>query len=194
MRTRFGILISGNGSTLQSLLDCLDVIDVTVVISSKATAYGIARARRMGIPVEILPENLRNKESRKQAEAWIIEKLELYRVEKIFLAGFMRVVSADFISKCEGRIFNVHPSLLPEYRGLDSFQRALDDGKTEAGVSVHHVVEDVDGGEMVVQRRFEIPRHRESESSHLWLHINEKRAMQDSLRRLLWKDKLTSSY
>jgi phosphoribosylglycinamide formyltransferase 1 len=192
MRTRFGVLISGNGSTLQSILDCLDLVDVAVVIASKPTAYGILRARRMGVPVEILPDSLKGRENRERAEEWIIAKLREFRVEKVFLAGYMRIISPKFIKAFEKRIFNIHPSLLPKHKGLDAFQAAIDGGDTHAGVTIHHVVEDVDSGEMCAQKVIEIPPHRDSKLSHLWLHINEQRMIRDTLRKIVWHDRLTS--
>jgi len=185
MRRRFGVLISGNGSTLQAVLDCRDFCDVAIVIASKESAYGIARARRAGVPVEILPQELKGASNKLAAEKWIITKLEDRRVQKVILAGFMRIVSDDFIKKYSGNIFNIHPSLLPKYKGIDSFEEALKAGDKTAGVTVHQVVPDVDSGEIILQREFEVPRHRNSILSHLFLHIQEQRILKESLRRVI---------
>jgi len=187
MRTRFGVLISGNGSTLQAVLDCRDLFDVEVVIASKESAYGIARARRAGVSVEILPEELKGASNKVAAEKWILSKLEERRVQKVILAGFMKIVSEDFIKKYSGNIFNIHPSLLPKYKGINSFEDALNAGDKTAGVTVHHVAPDVDSGEFILQREFEIPCHRHSTLSHLFLHIQEQRILRESLRKVLWQ-------
>ncbi len=180
MRVKWGVLISGNGSTLQSILDCQDILDVTVVISSRASAYGLARARRAGVPTEIVPKF----ENKKDAEEWICQTLEKYRVHYIFLAGFMRIVSGQLINKYKGKIFNIHPSLLPKYKGINGFEQALEAGDDDAGVTVHRVALEVDSGENILQNRFKIPFHRDKDLSQLWLHINEKRALIESMRKI----------
>jgi len=187
VRKRIGVLISGNGSTLQAILDCRDLCDVGVVIASKENAYGITRAKRAGVPVEILPEGLRNKENKSEAEKWILSKLAAFRIEKVILAGFMRIVSQDFIKKYSENIYNIHPSLLPKYKGIDSFEEALKSQDQTAGATFHHVATDVDSGEIILQREFEIPDHREASLSHLWLHIQEQRVLKESLRKVLWQ-------
>jgi phosphoribosylglycinamide formyltransferase-1 len=191
-RTRLGVLISGNGSTLQSVLDCMDMLDVAVVIASKPSAYGVLRAKRAGVPVEVLPLELRGNAKKADAEKWILEKLNAYKVEKVFLAGYMRIVSENFIKNYSGNIFNIHPSLLPKYKGLNAFEEALKAGDTVAGVSIHHVVSDVDSGEMILQTGHEIPTHRHEDLSQLWLHINEQHALRLALRRILWQKRLMS--
>src|SRR5947199_263528 len=137
MRTRWGVMISGNGSTLQSILDCADLCDVAVVISSRPLAFGILRARRAGVPVEVLPTEFQKREKPIEAEEWILKTLEKYRVQKLFLAGYMKIVSPGFIKafsdRCGKNIFNIHPSLLPKYKGLDAFQAAMNAGDSVAG-------------------------------------------------------------
>jgi phosphoribosylglycinamide formyltransferase 1 len=188
---RVGALISGNGSTLQALMDCRDSIDLAVVISNKSNAYGLTRARRNGVPVEILPPELRGAAKKEEAENWILEKLDGYRVQKVFLAGFMKIISSQFIKKFDGRLFNIHPSLLPKYKGLNAFESALDAGDRTAGVTVHHVVADVDSGRAIMQHEFEIPLHRNKDLSGLWLHINEQRIIRESMRKIRWLDQRT---
>jgi phosphoribosylglycinamide formyltransferase-1 len=187
VRSGWGVLISGNGGTLQSLLDCRDFCDVKVVIASGPQAYGIARAMRGGVNVEILPPDLRGKDQRQDAENWIIQTLNKYSVQKIFLAGFMKIISPEFIRHFESRIFNIHPSLLPKHKGLDAFGRALKEGEVVAGATVHHVAPEVDSGAIIAQHKFEIPPHRDPDLSHLWLHINEQRIMREALRKIAGK-------
>ena len=165
-------------------MECRDELDIAVVISSRAKAYGIARARRGGVPVEVIPSPLAGAANRVQAEKWVIDTLEKYRVQKIFLAGFMKIISPEFIGRFENRIYNIHPSLLPKHKGLDAFGRALKEGDEYAGATVHEVAAEVDSGSMVLQRKFEIPTHRHENLSHLWLHINEQKVMREALRKL----------
>lgn len=188
MRSRWGVLISGNGSTLQSVIDCRSEIDIKVVISSGALAYGLVRAKRAGIPVEVLPEKI--KKDRKASESWIVERLRYYGVRNIFLAGFMRIVSSELIEEFKGRVFNVHPSLLPKYKGLNAFEECLQNGDSCGGASVHEVVKEVDSGNIVGQRGFVIPSHRTPETSRLWLHINEQILIRESIRKILWQNRL----
>jgi phosphoribosylglycinamide formyltransferase 1 len=191
MRTRVGVLISGNGSTLQAVLDCGDLSDVVVVISSSDKAYGINRARRAGVPVVILPKELRTSEKRAAAEDWILNHLSERRVQTVVLAGYMKIVSANFIEKYKNNIFNIHPSLLPAYKGLDALGEALKSGEPRAGVTVHHVAAEVDSGEFVLQREFDIPLHRDNSLTHLWLHIQEQRVLRESIRKIVWLARAT---
>lgn len=162
----WGVMISGNGSNLQALIE--SDIKISVVISSSSKAYGIQRARRHGLPVEIVPATLKGKD----AEAWISETLTRYNIKNLFLAGFMKILSADFINNFKGNIINIHPSLLPKHKGLNSFEKAVEAGDKEFGVTVHHVVPEVDSGEFVLQRKF-------CEPQKLLLHINEQQALKN---------------
>lgn len=170
----WGVMISGNGSNLQALID-IPEIKIAVVISSSVSAYGIVRARRAGIPVEVIPAELKKTDM----EAWVLAKLEQYNVKNLFLAGFMKILSQNFIEifteKTKGNILNIHPSLLPKYKGLNGFQQAIEAGDKEFGVTVHHVAPEVDSGRYVHQRKF-------SGAHQLWLHMNEQLA----LKNLKW--------
>lgn len=191
VRTRLGVLISGNGSTLQALLDTPGPFQVVVVISSSRSAYGLVRARRAGIPVEILPLELKGSGHRAEAEQWILSCLEKYRVNGVFLAGFMRIISSSFIEqvgeKWKASILNIHPSLLPKYKGLNAFEEALKQGDREAGVTIHEVHAEVDSGQVVTQRKFAIPSHRDLALSSLWLHIHEQRLIRETVGKQSWR-------
>ena len=150
---------------------------MNVVIAASQNAYGIFRARRMGVPVEVAPAELLEKEMKPDLEKWIWEILLKYNVKNVFLAGYMKIVSQGLIEKMQscGIVLNVHPSLLPKYKGLNAFESAVADGG-ETGVTVHHVVPEVDSGEHLVQRQFH-------STSKLHLHINEQFAVRSALRR-----------
>ncbi len=185
-----GVLISGNGSTMQAVLDVPE-INVSVVISSNANAYGIIRAKRMGVPVEILPIELKSKENKPASEKWFLETLRKYRVTKLMLAGFMRILSSEFISNFKmetgGEIINIHPSLLPAYKGKSAFEDAIEHGETNLGVTMHHVVLEVDAGATILQRKFKRPP--ESASMKLSLHIHEQEAIKTALRKTIMEDR-----
>lgn len=152
-KKRVAVLISGSGSNLQALIDAASHADypaeIAVVISNKDDAYGLERARQAGIRTEVL----RHKAfpSREAYDAALHELLESYRIEIVCLAGFMRILTAGLVEKWNGRILNIHPSLLPAYRGLHTHERALADGAKTAGCTVHYVVPELDAGPAILQ-------------------------------------------
>lgn len=146
---RWAVLISGTGSNLQTLLDRAHDPLPLKVYSSKANVPGISKAKRMGIPVEVIPVL----ENKKLDWEWLHQDLLSLRIQKIFLLGFMRLVPESFTSKWENKIINLHPSLLPSYPGLQSFERAWDD-KAKLGVTIHQVTAELDSGATVKQKSF----------------------------------------
>ncbi|MEC6833820.1 phosphoribosylglycinamide formyltransferase [Photobacterium toruni] len=153
------VLISGNGSNLQAIIDsCTNGIinnsQVTAVISNKADAYGLKRAQHANIEaVSIVATDYANPQDYDQA---LIEKINNYQPDVIILAGFMRILSANFVSHYQGKMLNIHPSLLPKYAGLNTHQRAIDAGDSEHGTSVHFVTEELDGGPVILQAKVPI--------------------------------------
>lgn len=149
------VLISGSGSNLQALLDAQLAgelpIKITAVISNRADAYGLERARRAGVPTQVLShKEFSSRECYDRALADLIERSE---PRLVVLAGFMRILSAEFVERYQGRLINIHPSLLPAFRGLDTHRRALETGATEHGCSVHFVTPELDAGPVIVQAR-----------------------------------------
>ncbi len=145
------VLISGNGSNLQSIIDKANSIDLTIccVISNKTDAFGLKRAAKVGIPFKAIDETLF--ESKLDFDQELIKVIDNYQAEVIILAGYMRILSADFISKYFGKILNIHPSLLPKFKGLNTHQRAIDALEKKHGASVHFVTEELDGGPVIAQ-------------------------------------------
>ena len=145
------VLISGNGSNLQSIIDKANSIDLTIccVISNKTDAFGLKRAAKVGIPFKAIDETLFD--SKLGFDQKLIKVVENYQPEVIILAGYMRILSADFISKYFGKILNIHPSLLPKFKGLNTHQRAIDALEKRHGASVHFVTEELDGGPVIAQ-------------------------------------------
>ncbi|SNR84570.1 phosphoribosylglycinamide formyltransferase [Pseudomonas segetis] len=145
------VLLSGSGSNLQALIDKLDPgsARISAVISNRADAYGLERAKAAGIATNLLDH--RQYDSRESFDAALIEAIDAHKPQLVVLAGFMRILSADFVRHYAGRLLNIHPSLLPKYKGLHTHQRALDAKDAEHGCSVHFVTEELDGGPLVVQ-------------------------------------------
>lgn len=150
---RIVVLISGSGSNLQALIDAIarDEInaEIAAVICNKSDAYGLSRAESAGIETIVLDH--RNFAAREQFDAAMIRKIEALDVDLIVLAGFMRILTPDFVRRYQGRLLNIHPSLLPKYPGLNTHQRALDAGEQTHGVTVHFVTTELDRGPNIIQ-------------------------------------------
>ena len=147
------ILISGRGSNMRVIAERAAAgslpVDVRVVISDQPAAEGLQTAATMSIATRVLePRKFPDRPSYDRA---LIELLAQYEPKLVVLAGFMRILTPQFISAFAGRILNVHPSLLPKYRGLHTHRRALEAGETVHGVSVHFVTEQLDGGAVILQ-------------------------------------------
>ena len=147
------VLLSGTGSNLQALIDSIQAGDnparIAAVISNRADAFGLQRAQDAGIDARVLQHQ--GFEGREAFDAALIEVIDQYQPQLVVLAGFMRILSPAFVRHYQGRLLNIHPSLLPKYKGLHTHRRALEAGDREHGCSVHFVTEELDGGPLVVQ-------------------------------------------
>ena len=152
-KCRAVVLISGSGSNLQTFLDAAASGDgdytVEAVISNKADAYGLTRAQNAGVATEVLSH--RDFTDRDSFDQAMIKLIDRYQPDLVILAGFMRILTPDFVRHYSGRLLNIHPSLLPKYQGLHTHQRALDAGDAEHGATVHFVTEELDGGPPILQ-------------------------------------------
>lgn len=152
------ILISGRGSNLQAILDQAasgDLpIDIRAVISNRPEAAGLALAEAAGVPTESLDH--RQFASREDFDRALQQTIDRFQPQLVVLAGFMRILTADFVHHYRGRLLNIHPSLLPKYQGLDTHRRVLENGEREHGVSVHFVTEELDGGPVIAQSRVNV--------------------------------------
>jgi phosphoribosylglycinamide formyltransferase-1 len=152
-RLRAGVLISGRGSNLQALIDaCGDPgypAEIALVISNNAAAKGLARAARAGIPTRVVEH--RGFPTREAFDAALDDALREHGVGLVCLAGFMRVLTPGFVAGWRDRLINIHPSLLPAFRGLHTHERALDAGVRLHGCTVHFVSPEVDAGPIIVQ-------------------------------------------
>jgi phosphoribosylglycinamide formyltransferase 1 len=147
------VLISGNGSNLQTFIDGQLAgslpIEIRAVISNRPEAFGLERARRAGIATEVVPHG--DFPSRELYDAELIRRIDRYEPALVILAGFMRILTSEFVQHYEGRLINIHPSLLPAFRGLHTHERALEAGVSEHGCSVHFVTPELDAGPVIVQ-------------------------------------------
>jgi phosphoribosylglycinamide formyltransferase-1 len=149
------VLISGNGSNLQALIDQIEqgkiVGRVSAVIANKVDALGLQRAKDAGIPGIFIDHKAFA--TREEFDQQMCQAIDEYAPDLIVLAGFMRILSTQFVQHYQGRMLNIHPSLLPKYKGLNTHQRAIDEGDTEHGASVHFVTPDLDDGPVVLQSK-----------------------------------------
>lgn len=152
-KLRVGVLISGRGSNLQALIDaCAETgfpAEIVLVASNRADAAGLDRARRAGIPTRVLDHKAFP--SREAFDEAMTLLLRDSAVDLVCLAGFMRLLSPGFVAAWDRRLINIHPSLLPSFKGLDTHRRALEAGVAIHGCSVHFVTADLDGGPILVQ-------------------------------------------
>lgn len=167
------VLISGNGSNLQALMDSSSAGNYRVsgVISNKADAYGLTRAEQSNIPTTVIDH--RQYASRDLFDQALAEAIDKYEPGLIILAGFMRILGADFVKRYQGKILNIHPSLLPDYPGTNTHQRVLDAGEKLHGVSVHFVTEELDGGPVIAQESLAIEPGDDAESLAMKIHEKE---------------------
>ena len=160
MKLSVAILISGSGSNMVQLIKSMDdnhPAFPSIVISNKPNAAGIKKAQDLGIPTQIINEDF-EKSNGSDLEAKLKEILNTYEVKIICLAGFMKILSKDFIELFKDRILNIHPSLLPKYKGLNTHARAIAAKDKFSGCSVHLVTAELDGGPILAQRKVAIDK------------------------------------
>ncbi|WP_345768930.1 phosphoribosylglycinamide formyltransferase [Citrobacter amalonaticus] len=149
------VLISGNGSNLQAIIDACKEKKINgtlrAVFSNKADAFGLERARKAAIPAHTLTADQFS--SREAFDRELILEIDAYAPDVVVLAGFMRILSSAFVAHYNGRLLNIHPSLLPKYPGLHTHRQALENGDEEHGTSVHFVTDELDGGPVILQSK-----------------------------------------
>lgn len=145
------VLISGNGSNLQAIIDHRPAggYQLCAVISNRADAFGLQRANRAGITTRVVDHKAFA--SREAFDAQLMQEIDAFRPDLVVLAGFMRILSTGFVQHYAGRLLNIHPSLLPAYKGTQTHQRVLEAGEVSHGASVHFVTPELDGGPVIRQ-------------------------------------------
>ncbi len=169
------VLISGSGSNLQAIIDAIRAgtlnAEIRAVISNRNDVMGLERARNAGIETLVLDhKNFSDRESFDQA---LQQTIDRYQPQLVILAGFMRILTDDFVDHYTGRMLNIHPSLLPDFRGLNTHQRALDAGREQHGVTVHFVTNELDSGPLVIQAVININPDDSAESLQQRIHEQE---------------------
>ena len=162
------VLVSGSGSNLQAIIDACEQqkINGTIraVFSNKADVFGLERARDAGIPAfSLLPRDYATREA---FDNQLITEIDAWDPDLVVLAGYMRILSPNFVAHYSGRLLNIHPSLLPKYPGLHTHRQVLENGDLEHGTSVHFVTEELDGGPVILQAKIPVfPEDEESDIS-----------------------------
>ena len=182
MSFRIAVLVSGDGSNLQALIDDLgdSEIEVAAVASSRAAARGLGRAEAAGIETGVF--SLADEPDRARRDEALAGWLEARGVDLVVLAGFMELLTPGFIRRFAGRIVNVHPALLPAFPGLGAIEQAIEHGVKIAGVTVHFVDEGVDSGPILLQEAFELPYHRDISAIRQHFHDVEHRLLPCAVR------------
>lgn len=166
-RMRMTVLISGNGSNFQAILDSVKGgyinAEITAVVSNQAQAYGLQRAAEANITTHVVEAIAL--EQREAYDQRLLEVLNTEQPDLVVLAGFMRILTASLLQNFEGKMLNIHPSLLPKYRGLRTHQRAIDAGDADHGCSIHFVTPELDGGPVILQSK--VPIFRDDNAASL---------------------------
>ena len=155
------VLVSGNGSNLQAIIDACESgqikANIAAVFSNQESAYGLERARQHGIAAHAISAQdfltPQNQPDRQAFDSQLMKQIDDYQPDLVILAGYMRILSANFVEHYLGKMLNIHPSLLPKYSGLHTHQRAIEAGDKEHGTSVHFVTEELDGGPVILQAK-----------------------------------------
>ena len=190
-KIRIAVLISGNGSNLQALIDASNQpgypAEIVLVLSNRTNVFGLTRAENAGIPTVIIEHG--NYPNREAFDRMVDATLKNHDIELVVMAGFMRILSDWFVDQWLGKLINIHPSLLPKYKGLNTHARALEASDTEHGATVHWVTPELDSGEIILQHT--LPVHRGDtpetlkERVHKLEHIIYPLAVEKVARQLL---------
>ena len=200
-RFRLGILISGSGSNLQALIDAIESkelpgVEIAIVVSNNIDAYGLERAHKHSLQSMYLPWK-----HREESEAKLATWLNLFHVDLIVLAGWMRILSANFLAQFPRRVINIHPALIPDdgtgssyttsdgttipvFRGLHAVRQALDAGVKVTGSCVHFVTPEVDAGPVICREEVVIQEGDTEESLHERLKVVEHRLIVQAVKKL----------
>jgi phosphoribosylglycinamide formyltransferase-1 len=162
VKKRVAVLISGRGSNMAALIEAAKTDDfpaeIALVVSNRADAAGLAQAGDQGVRTALI-DHRKFGEDREAFERTLDETLRANRIEIVCLAGFMRVLTPWFVARWSGRLLNIHPALLPHFKGLDTHRRAIEAGAKRHGATVHFVVAEIDAGPIVAQEAIDVREH-----------------------------------
>ena len=176
------VFISGSGTNLRSIIksarDYNFPINIGLVISNKPNAKGINYARKYSIPYQIITNN------KNKFEHFALQIIHLKKIEIICLAGFMKVLSKNFVRKYKGKIVNIHPSLLPKFKGLDTFKRVLRAKEKFTGCTVHFVDEKLDNGKIIIKKRIAVKKDFDENELKNNVQVLEYKAYSEAIRKI----------
>ncbi len=181
---RIVVLASGSGTNLQAILDRLhrgeEEIEIVGVGSDMPDATALERARKAGVETAVFP--VAEYENREARDAALGDWIEKRGADLVVLAGYMQLLSPEFVERFRNRAINVHPALLPSFPGIDAVQQAIDHGSKVTGVTVHFVDEGVDSGPIIMQRPVEIPSSRDWDETEELIHATEHELLPETIR------------
>jgi phosphoribosylglycinamide formyltransferase, formyltetrahydrofolate-dependent len=154
---KIAVLVSGNGSNLQALIDANLSGQIVGVLSNKADAYALERAQNANIATAVISH--KDFPSRADFDEAMHQQLMAWQADIVILAGFMRILTANFVDQWQGKMLNIHPSLLPAYKGVNTHQRVLNTGDRLHGCTVHFVTSELDAGQAIAQSAIEVKEH-----------------------------------
>lgn len=180
------ILISGRGSNMQSIVNAIQAdklnAEVAAVISNRPDAAGLDFARNAGITSKTLDH--KNFASREAFDQQMMDLIDTFNPDYVLLAGFMRILSAKFVQHYANRLINIHPSLLPKFKGMHTHKRAIEAGESEHGASVHFVTEELDAGPVILQAKVPVVADDTEETLAARVLVEEHKLYPDALRLL----------
>lgn len=165
---KIAVLVSGNGSNLQAIIDAKVAGKIVGVISNKADAFALERAKQAGIATAVIEH--KNYPDRVSFDAVMHQQLLDWEVDLVILAGFMRILSPGFVQSWHGKMLNIHPSLLPYYKGMHTHQRVLNSGEVFHGCTVHFVTAELDAGPALAQSVLKVNQHDTADSLATRIH------------------------
>lgn len=181
------ILISGRGSNMKSIVDAVNDgalnVNVAAIISNRPDAAGLEFAEQQGIHNTVIDHKLYD--SREQFDQKLASEIDRFSPDLLVLAGFMRILTAEFVEHFSGRLINIHPSLLPKFKGLNTHQRAIDAGDTEHGASVHIVTPELDDGPVILQARVPVLANDNASTLAKRVLEQEHKLYPDAIKKLL---------
>src|SRR5262249_31459944 len=184
-KKRVAVLISGRGSNMSAVIEAAKAKDypaeIVLVVSNRPEAAGLARAHEAAIATAVIDHRPFGQD-REAFERALDDELRKYRIDIVCLAGFMRLLTARFIGRWSGRILNIHPALLPEFKGLDTHRRALETGAKRHGATVHFVVEETDAGPIISQESVAVLQGEPEETLGARVREIEQRIYPEALR------------
>lgn len=186
-KARLVILISGRGSNMQSIIRAIEAgelqADIAAVISNRSDAAGLQTANAAGIATQVIDH--RDFDSREAFDKQLAGEIDGYQPDYVILAGFMRILTVAFVEHFAGRLINIHPSLLPKFKGLHTHQRAIEAGEREHGASVHFVTAELDDGPVILQAKVPVLKGDTSETLAARVLIEEHKLYPDALKLLI---------